>query len=49
MDLDWEKLFKRYVWDDERTPYLTRVRNLSRVQAHYELSATALHFLMAQA
>ena len=37
MDLDWEKLFKRYVWDDDRTPYLTRVRNLSRTQAHYEL------------
>ena len=28
MDLDWEKLFKRYVWHDERTPYLTRVADL---------------------
>ena len=37
MDLDWEKLFKRYVWHDERTPYLTRVANLTRVQAHYEI------------
>jgi hypothetical protein len=42
MDLDWEKLFKRYVWDDERTPYLTRVGNLSRTQAHYELFGYAL-------
>ena len=37
MDLDWEKLVKRYVWNDERTPYFTRVANLSRSQAHYEL------------
>ncbi|HJS36760.1 MAG TPA: hypothetical protein VJ789_01370 [Burkholderiales bacterium] len=37
MDLDWEKLFKRYVWHDERTPYLTRVANLTRVQARYEI------------
>ena len=37
MDLNWEKLFKRYVWHDERTPYLTRVANLSRVQAQYEI------------
>lgn len=37
MVVDWEKLFKRYVWHDERTPYLTRVANLSRVQAQYEV------------
>jgi hypothetical protein len=37
MDLDWEKLFKRYVWDDDKTPYLTRVGNLNRTQACYEL------------
>jgi hypothetical protein len=42
MDLDWEKLFKRYVWDDDKTPYLTRVRNLSRTQAHYELFGYSL-------
>jgi hypothetical protein len=42
MDLNWEKLFKRYVWDDDRTPYLTRVRNLSRTQAHYELFGYSL-------
>lgn len=43
MDLiNWEKLFKRYVWHDERTPYLTRVSRLTRVQAHYELFSYSL-------
>jgi hypothetical protein len=42
MDLDWEKLFKRYVWHDERTPYLTRAANLTRVQAQYEIFGYAL-------
>lgn len=42
MDLDWEKLVKRYVWDDERTPYLTRVAHLSRRQMHYELFGYSL-------
>ncbi|MGH8689861.1 MAG: hypothetical protein ACREUS_02425 [Burkholderiales bacterium] len=42
MDLDWEKLVKRYVWSDERTPYFTRVAHLSRRQAHYELFGYAL-------
>lgn len=42
MDSEWEKLVKRYVWNEERTPYLTRVANLSRRQAHYELFGYAL-------
>jgi len=42
MDLNWEKLFKRYVWHDERTPYLTRVANLTRAQAQYELFGYSL-------
>lgn len=42
MDLDWEKLFRRYVWHDERTPYLTRVANLTRAQAQYEIFGYAL-------
>ena len=42
MDLDWEKLVKRYVWSDERTPYFTRVAHLSRRQAHYELFGYAI-------
>jgi hypothetical protein len=39
MDLDWEKLVKRYVWDDTRTPYFTRAARLSPLQARYELFA----------
>ena len=42
MDLDWEKLFRRYIWHDERTPYLTRVANLTRIQAQYEIFGYAL-------
>jgi hypothetical protein len=42
MDLDWEKLVKRYVWSDERTPYFTRVGRLSPLQAGYELRAYCL-------
>jgi hypothetical protein len=42
MDLNWEKLFKRYVWHDERTPYLTRVRNLTRLQVQYEIFGYAV-------
>jgi hypothetical protein len=42
VDLDWERLFKRYVWHDEKTPYLTRAANLNRVQARYEIFGYAL-------
>lgn len=42
MDLDWEKLVKRYVWHDEKTPYFTRVGRLTLRQAHYELFGYAL-------
>lgn len=42
MDSEWEKFVKRYVWNDERTPYFTRVANLTRRQAHYELFGYAL-------
>lgn len=40
MDLD--KYFKKYVWDDERTPYLVPVARLSQRQAGYELHFYAL-------
>jgi hypothetical protein len=42
MDLDSEKLVKRYVWHDERTPYFTPPGKLSPVQARYELFAYAV-------
>lgn len=37
MQLDWGNLFKRYVGDDIKTPYLVAVERLTRVQANYEL------------
>ena len=40
--INWEKLFKRYVWHDERTPYRTRVADLTELQAHHELFLYAL-------
>lgn len=42
MQLDWENLFKRYIIDDEKTPYFTRVARLNRRQARYELFAYCL-------
>jgi hypothetical protein len=37
MQLDWEKLFKRYVADDDKTPYFVAAERLTRKQARYEL------------
>jgi hypothetical protein len=37
-----EKYFKKYVWDDERTPYLVPVARMTRRQADYELFAYAV-------
>ncbi|MGH6896265.1 MAG: hypothetical protein ACREJ5_06930 [Geminicoccaceae bacterium] len=40
--LNLEKYFKRYIWDDERTPYLVPVARMTRSQADYELHAYAM-------
>lgn len=32
-----DKYFRKYIWDDERTPYRVPVRRLTRRQADYEL------------
>jgi hypothetical protein len=40
--MDWESLFRRYVWSDTRTPYLVPVARLTRQQAGYELFFYAL-------
>jgi hypothetical protein len=40
MDLD--KYFKKYIWDDERTPYFVAVARLTRSQAGYEIYLYAL-------
>ena len=37
MNVDWEKMFKRYVADDAKTPYLVPVDKLNRGQAHNEI------------
>jgi hypothetical protein len=42
LPLDWENLFKRYIIDDEKTPYFTAVSRLTRRQARYELFAYCL-------
>jgi hypothetical protein len=42
LGLDWEKLFKRYVWDDRTTPYLVPLARLDRRQADYEIAAYCL-------
>ena len=35
--MDWEKSFRKYVWDDQKTPYFTPVGRLTRYQANYEV------------
>jgi len=41
-DVRWDDLVKRYVWDDDTTPYLVPVRELTRRQAASELTAYAI-------
>jgi hypothetical protein len=40
--LDWEGLFKRYVWDSRTTPYLVAADKLNRGQADFEILAYCL-------
>ncbi len=40
--LDWEGLFKRYVWNPRTTPYLIPVAKLNKQQADYEILAFCL-------
>jgi hypothetical protein len=37
--VSWEKLIKRYIWDDERTPYLVPAARMTRKQADHEIFA----------
>ncbi len=37
MALDWEGMFKRYVFDEARIPHFVPVTKLTRTQAHYEI------------
>jgi hypothetical protein len=40
--MDWDRLFRKYVWDDQKTPYFVSVGRLTRVQADFELRAYML-------
>tara|TARA_Y100000588_G_C14267004_1_gene930405 strand:- start:1849 stop:2334 length:486 start_codon:yes stop_codon:yes gene_type:complete len=40
--LDWENIFKRYVWDDRTTPYFVPLARLNRYQADNEILAYCL-------
>ena len=40
--LNLEKYFKKYIWDDERTPYFVPASRMTRRQADYELHAYAI-------
>ena len=40
--MDWDKYLKRYVWDDDKTPYFISVAKLNRRQAEYEIKAFAI-------
>ena len=37
--MDWYKYIKKYVWDDNKTPYLVPVGKLNRSQADHEVFA----------
>lgn len=41
-DVHWDRFLKRYVWDDETTPYFVPVEKLTRRQAGSELTAFAV-------
>jgi hypothetical protein len=42
--VNWEKLFKRYIWDDDRTPYFVPVARMTKKQADYEIFGYTLFF-----
>ena len=36
-DLDWEVMFRKYIWNKNTTPYFTNVPNMNRRQANNEV------------
>lgn len=40
--IEWDRFLKKYVWDDQKTPYFTAVGDLSQRQAEHEIFAYAL-------
>lgn len=41
-EVNWPSLVKRYVWDDDKTPYLVRPERLTATQARNELFVYAV-------
>lgn len=42
MAFEWEKMFRRYVSDEIKTPYATAPEKMTKLQARYEIFAYAL-------
>ena len=40
--MSWDKFVKKYVWDDNKTPYFVRVAKMTKVQARYEIFSYSL-------
>ncbi len=40
--MSWDKYIKKYVWDEDKTPYFVPVRKLKKSQADYELFSYTL-------
>lgn len=42
MNMDWESLFKKYIWNEQTTPYLTAVPDLNQRQGKSEILSYSL-------
>lgn len=42
MGMDWESLFKKYIWNEQTTPYLTAVTDLNQRQGKSEIFSYSL-------
>lgn len=42
MEMDWESLFKKYIWNEQVTPYLIAVPDLNQRQGKSEIFAYSL-------
>lgn len=40
--MPWDRFLKRYVWDDEKTPYFVAANKMNKVQANHEIFAYGL-------
>ena len=40
--VEWDRYLKKYVWDDQKTPYFTPVGRLTKRQAEHEIFVFAL-------